>query len=138
MMARSFVGVPFKHQGRTRALGIDCVGLPLCVAESYGLKDVHGVPLLGNDENNYGPQPQSDIVYEGMKKRLVEVSELKEGCVLALRLPTVACHSAIATLVQGEWHIIHSDRKYGKVVEEPLTEKWRSRIKGIFDFPNIE
>jgi hypothetical protein len=137
-MARTFLGVPFAHQGRSRGHGIDCVGLPLCIAESYGLKDMHGVPILGTDENRYGPQPQSDIVYDGLKKRLPQIAELKEGCIVALKLPSVACHSAIVSLLEGQWHMIHSDRKYGKVIEEPLTEKWRNRIKGIFDFVGVE
>jgi cell wall-associated NlpC family hydrolase len=35
--ARSYVGVPWRHQGRSR-LGIDCVGLLVCAARDCGLE----------------------------------------------------------------------------------------------------
>lgn len=139
--ARNFIGTSFKHQGRKIGVGIDCVGLPLCVAESYGLRDTEGKPMLASDGNSYGLQPHHDIVLEECKRRLIEIPEVREGCVLALNCMTVACHSAIVVKYAEEsFGMVHADSRpgTGRVVEIPLNEKWRRRIRGIFDFKGIE
>ena len=137
--ARNFLETPFIHQGRKVGVGVDCVGLPLCVAESFGLRDKAGIPMLSTDNGTYGPQPQSDIVLAECKRRLLEIPEIKEGCVLALKSASVVCHSAIVSKAGDEFCVIHADGTPGtsKVVEVPLG-RWKSRIKGIFDFPSVE
>ena len=47
--ARTWLGVLWRHQGRTRA-GIDCVGLLVCVARALGLSDY--------DSTGYGRHAQ--------------------------------------------------------------------------------
>jgi hypothetical protein len=134
-VARGFINTPFKHQGRTPGQALDCVGVPLCIGQLLKLNDKSGKPFLARDDCRYGPQPQSDIVLERCQARLLEVKELQPGVVLALKMPTVACHSAVAFKVGDDWWMVHADGK--RVVEAPLTDKWRARIKGIFDFPGV-
>lgn len=139
--ARNFISTPFVHQGRKIGVGIDCAGLPLCVAESYSLLDKEGKPIRASDNNSYGPQPHSDIVLEECKRRFVEIPEVREGCVLALDCMAVACHSAIVVKYpDGGFGMVHADSRpgTGRVVEIPLNDKWRKRIRGIFDYVGIE
>lgn len=36
-VARSYLGTPFQHRGRTPGQGLDCAGLVICVAKELGL-----------------------------------------------------------------------------------------------------
>lgn len=44
LIAREYISTPFVHQGRLKGVGIDCIGLVVCVARESGLeiKDYHG------------------------------------------------------------------------------------------------
>jgi len=48
-MARTWVGVPFLHNGRTRSQGVDCLGLIVCL-----LRDC-GIPVPDGDGKAYAP-----------------------------------------------------------------------------------
>lgn len=148
---------PFHHQGRTKGRGIDCVGLPLCIAEDLGISDKEGVPFTRYMYANYDRQPIHDEVLKLFKKHLLEkhiAAPLEPGDILAIRNPTSACHAAIVvSMPSGEWGkppvlgIIHA---YGtdavaiprggteKIVEHILDFKWRRRIAGVFTFPGVE
>ena len=51
--ARSWLGVPYLHQGRSR-LGVDCVGLLIMVARGIGISDY--------DVSGYPRVPSSDFL----------------------------------------------------------------------------
>lgn len=38
-MAREYLGTPFKHQGRLKGVGIDCIGVVMDIAHRRGLTD---------------------------------------------------------------------------------------------------
>ena len=141
--ARKWIGTQFRHQGRRRGQGVDCVGLALCIGEDLGLHDVAGSPLLRTDYQRYGSQPTTSIVHDECCARLVR-KELKNatiqpGDVLTLRVPILACHVAIVTnLAKGELGIVHAYAGSKKVVEHTLSEKWLHRIEGFFTFPGID
>ena len=138
--ARTFLNTPFRHQGRVKGKGIDCVGLPLCVAEELGLIDRLGVPFKGSDNQNYSSQPLDLLVHEEAKRRLVEKdpSDLRDGDVVTLRVPTTPCHAALITTVNGVTGMIHAYAGIGKVVEHIMDNKWRKRIAGAFSYPGVE
>lgn len=35
--ARALLGTPFHHQGRVPGVGVDCAGVPICIARALGL-----------------------------------------------------------------------------------------------------
>ena len=60
--ARGWLGVPWRHQGRSRA-GVDCVGLVVVVCRSLGLSD-HDSTVCGSDSDPtrfVGPQYMSAL-----------------------------------------------------------------------------
>ena len=137
--AREYKETPFQHQGRIKGHGLDCVGLPLCVAAELKMKDKSGKPFLRNDSSKYGPQPLDRFVHEECQRRLIEVpiEEMDEGCVLTMRVPKIPCHVAIVCKTNGVWGIVHAYAGSRKVVEHELTKKWRDRVEGCFKFPEI-
>lgn len=143
--AREYLGTPFQHQGRLKGVALDCVGLPVCVAEDLGLKDKNGVPFLRSDYSGYSAQPLDAFVFEEAKRRLIEKAEgsvIEEGDLLIMKVPKVPCHAAIATVRKGQLYMIHAYRGYatpektgGSCVEHIIDAAWDRRIAGAFSWP---
>jgi cell wall-associated NlpC family hydrolase len=141
--ARTYIGTPFRHQGREKGKACDCVGLPLMVGEELGLVDTLGNPFTRYDHVNYGAQPGDDMVLRICRQRLVEMPEghqIQPGDLLAIKNPRIACHVGIATMLQGSLGVIHALDISGirRVVEHGLRGYHVSHIKAIFTFPGIE
>lgn len=138
--ARGYVGSPFQHQGRRQGRGIDCVGVPICVAADLELRDKRGDTFDRFRDSDYPAQPMGDLVLRLCHFYLLERAEgIEDGDVLCLRLPR-AVHAAIAvTLPGGARGMIHVyDAGKGKrVVEHILNDPWRRRIAGVFYFPGV-
>jgi len=140
-VARTWLGTPFIHQGRVKGVGVDCPGIPLCVAEELGLKDKNGEPMTGRMYHNYTAQPVGTYVHDMCCKHLVRVglSKMKLGDVVSVNMLTAPCHVAIIGEGKDGLTLIHAyDGGTHKVTEQPLDEKWRRRIAGCFQFPEVE
>jgi len=107
--ARTWLGVRFKHQGRTRN-GVDCVGLVLKVHEQ----------LFGDEKEitGYERRPNQRMVYDLMGKHLIRIrpEEAQPGDVVLMAFDTGATHLGIIS----EKTIIHAYLQARKVVEQPL------------------
>jgi cell wall-associated NlpC family hydrolase len=121
--ARSFLGVPFRHRGRS-VRGIDCLGLGVCSLQAVG-RDVR-------DERLYGRHPEP----EGAKLRaaLIDhfgepVQELQAGCLVTMQWHGRPNHVGIVTdYPLGGLALIHADAGVGRVVEHRLADPWPRRI----------
>lgn len=140
--ARKWLGTPFKAKGRLLGHGLDCVGLPLMVAEGLGLQDRHGQPLNGACYSTYSDQPVGTYVHDMCLKHLVAkpVREMKPGDILTLNVSTAPCHVAIVSEDHKKrLSIIHAySGGPAKVVEHLIDIKWRRRIAGCFSFPEVQ
>ena len=130
--ARTWIGVKWKHQGRTRD-GIDCAGLIVLVGKSLGLTNY--------DYTEYRRHSQSvnfaDYFLDGggIKKNAKDVSA---GDILIFRQVQYPCHSAIVSKKNGILHIIHSYVPRRVVFEESLSKLWLERRIYAFSYPGIE
>lgn len=141
--ARTWVGVPWKHQGRTRE-GVDCGGLILVVGWELGLL---GTPA---DPRTYERNPNRNFMLEVCRKgKMVSVREEQPGDVVvvkpseALRWPSHM--GIISRLPDGALGIIHS---YGTPGSKPVKrcdgvvethyEGWKNRTLGRFKYPGVE
>lgn len=132
--ARTMLGRPFRHQGRTLA-GMDCIGfLGLCVARTLGI----------------GLKPRSDYGRLPAQQKLERELTAHLGVPLALgALPrefalqpaqVVTCTwyenpSHVAIVVPHPDYgvgLIHSYLNAQKVVEHGVDAVWRSRIIGVW------
>lgn len=134
--ARSWLGVPFRHQGRNRA-GIDCAGLVQIVGEILGLSPV------GVDPRNYGRLPERNLLTETVRKLADEKrwEDWKPGDFVIAKDLDVLWPMHMAILFEypgGGPAIVHSYARAGKVVESRLPDEWYSKITATFQYRGLE
>ncbi len=139
--ARSYENTPFHHLGRQKGVGVDCVGLVICVAEDLGLSDVHGVPFLRHDYPDYSPQPLGDFVLLECKRRMSEkiINNMCAGDVITMKVPYSSCHAGIVVERSGVLHVVHSlnSSTVPRVMEHIIDKVWRHAITGVFSLPGV-
>ncbi len=128
LTARSCVGSPFRHQGRSLEHGLDCVGLIVYVTKTLGLSYF--------DLADYKKIPEKKAISRiaqtaGFTER--PICEMMPGNVIILRVGKYLEHSAIVS----DSGIIHACEKYGKVVEHGMNSEWQSRIISVQSFPGF-
>lgn len=140
--ARTYLNTPFGDKGRVKGKALDCVGLPLMIAEELGLVDIAGEKLHGHTYCSYSSQPSGTIVLDLCIKHLVRkgLSKIQPGDVLVMVVPTQPCHVGIfAGEVDGVPSLIHAySGGPNKCVEQPIDVRWSRRIVAAFSFPGVE
>ena len=129
--ARKWLGTPFQHQGRRRGLGVDCVGLVLCIMYDLGIND------WLDDFRVYSSQPVGHEVFDVCMERLnaKPVEQRQPGDVLCFRVPESPSHVGMVTDA-GIIHAYNGGRR--QVVEHGLDSKWLKRVAGCFSIPGVE
>jgi cell wall-associated NlpC family hydrolase len=149
--ARTWLGVPWRHQGWRKETGCDCVGLVRGVGHALGLIDA-------SDENpanarfiGYAREPDPALMRAALGLHLVAVERrvAAAGDVLWLRFAGEPRHLAILAQpapgprdeVPGgdPWgeHVIHALESVGRVVEHRLDARWAQRCVAAWRFPGI-
>lgn len=131
--ARTWMDIPFRHQGRNRTHGIDCVGLVIKVAEKFDL-------LKGFDVSDYRREPDQYKFLDHFKEQMQikPVADRKPGDVLLMRDRVFTCHSVFYDVVKDQERIIHAFATRRKVVEEELTDEWRRNITHCFEYRGVD
>lgn len=126
--ARTWLGVPFRHQGRTRA-GVDCVGLLVCVAREMGIR--------ARDVTGYTREAKGMGFLEHFRGQMAEVPVIsaQAGDVLIFVETVYPCHTGILSQRHGVAHLIHAHAPRRKVIEEPFAGEWRRKVRFAFRFP---
>lgn len=133
-LADGWIGTPYRHQGATKGVGCDCIGL-----------------IRGLWRELYGREPESvppyapDWAERGGEDRLMDAAGRLFGAPLALtdtgpgdlllfrwRPDCAAKHAGI--LVSGT-HFIHA-YELAAVTRSALVPSWRRRIAAVHRFPN--
>lgn len=123
--ARAYVGTPFHHQGRVRDVGVDCIGLIVCVAQDVGVT----LP----DRTDYPRDPVDDRLRLECDTHLTKVAADAPGCVLLFQLPTMP-HASHVGFFTGAT-IIHARMGVDRVVEHSYSPAWRHRVAAIYELP---
>jgi cell wall-associated NlpC family hydrolase len=121
--AREWVGTPFKHQGRVKGSGVDCIGVPYCVARDFGMVDTSiMVP--------YHREPDGRLLPEILGENLVRVTKPQAGDIMLFRFVTHPQHVAVYT---GR-NIIHSYSRVGRCTEHIFDQRWKRRLVATYRF----
>ena len=112
--ARAMVGVPFRPQGRDPAIGIDCIGLVLCVFE-IPEDEVRRDYRLADDGRS-----ELDRELRRFFRRL-SAARRAPGDVVMCDVSRGQCHLAIDC---GR-SFVHADARLRRVVETPGSPPWR-------------
>ena len=127
--ARTYLGVPFRHQGRTPPLALDCAGLFVVVCRDLGL------PV--DDEQGYARTPYKGLLEQAIARQpflaRVPTHEMREGDVPLLRFAGEPQHIAIHA---GDT-MIHAYEHSGRVVEHRLADVWRARVVHAYRFEGL-
>lgn len=125
--ARSWVGVPFMHQGRSRQ-GVDCVGLAIVVGQKLQL-----IPP-NFERRDYGRLPSRGELAQKIQQHCKPLSAPTPGCLLAMRWNTETAHVAICT---GD-NLIHSYERIGRVVEHGFRGPWLKFVDSVWALPGVK
>jgi cell wall-associated NlpC family hydrolase len=125
--ARSLVGTPFQHQGRKKDVGIDCIGVPIWVANQLGLGDF--------DRFDYPRSP--DGTMQPLVEEICSHEVLQPGVLLLFKISSTAQHCGITSLYENEPGLIHAWDIAGKVVEHRLTWDWIDKVVGCYGLPGV-
>lgn len=133
--ARGWIGTPYRHQGSTRGVGCDCLGLVRGV-----WREVYGV-----DPEQPGPYAP-DWAEAGGEDRLlaaaarhcaaVAIEDRQAGDLVVFRWKPRTAAKHVGILV-GRDRFLHAYEGHA-VVTSPLVAQWRRRIAGVFAFPVID
>ena len=129
--ARGYVGVPWRHLGRSRT-GVDCIGLVLLAARDVGVDLPDPAP--------YAREPQGTRLLEGILAHAQRVSEVRVGDVLLFRMGLYGGHVGIAS-VHPAWGVpacLHAYAPRRQVVEQPMDAELRAALIGAFRLPLLE
>lgn len=136
--ARTWIDVRWRHQGRSRAAGIDCAGLIICVGRALGYLppdfDVRG----------YKREPDGRTLADLLSANAAQktLADWQPGDFVLLRdISTVwPCHMGFLADRRGsaEPNLIHSwARVHRKCVEVRLDQDWIDRIDGVYSFHGV-
>ena len=127
--ARTYVGVRWQHQARTRN-AVDCVGLIVNISRTYKLADY--------DNATYRRAYTSDRITEHFIKAgctPIACSKAQPSDILIVKDESWPCHCVI--LAENKETIIHSHALRRKVVEELYSEYWIKRTMSAWRFPEV-
>lgn len=123
--ARTWLGVPYRHQGRTR-LGIDCVGLPIVVGQALGLWP----PRF--EIANYGRLPSAELA-ERVQAHCQRIPQAIPGALIMIAWTRTAAHVAICTGTT----MIHAYESVGRVVEHGYRGRWIRMTHSAWVLPGV-
>lgn len=131
--ARAWVGTPWQHQGRVCGIGVDCIGLVVCVLRSIGA----AIPAdleAGLTRADYPRNPVGDSLRVTVAG-ICSPAELPEpGTMILFRYALLVRHVGICT---GKT-IIHADTSMGRVVEQGYRHHLLHLTDSIWRLPGVD
>lgn len=131
--ALEYVETPYKHQGRKKGIGVDCVGLIIGVATELNIFD------LNNDNTSYRMIPDGNLLMKKARENLVEknINDLENGDVLVMTFDLYPQHFAFYYKKNNEEFIIHSYSKIKKVLVQRYDQSWKDKTQFAFSFKEL-
>ena len=136
VVARAWLGTPYRHQASVKGQGADCLGLVRGVWREVVGEEPEGLPAYSPDWAETGGR-ETLLEAAGRWLRPVPVQAMRAGDVLLFRMSPGAAvkHCAILSDCGGpEPRMIHA--YWGRaVVESWMGTWWRRRLVAVFRFP---
>ncbi len=125
--ARTWLGTPFRHQGRVKWRGCDCLGLLVGVAAELGL------PQFRADEIEYGHYPDSKYLQKRLAEVLEPVEEVQIGNIGLFSIDGSPQHLGFfGNYAAGGFSLIHAHAPSRRVVEHRFSAEWQEKLFKIF------
>lgn len=129
--ARGYLGVPWRHQGRSRA-GLDCAGLVVLVGRDLGLTTY--------DAGGYRREPDGQRLVAHFRAAMdpVPVSLMVPGDALVFADAAYPCHVGLLAHRSDRPSLIHAHALRRRVIEEPYAGEWPAKVKFCFRFRGLD
>jgi cell wall-associated NlpC family hydrolase len=125
--ARTYLGVRFKHQGRSRN-GVDCVGLCVLAMQAIGRTCF--------DAKIYSRHAQKQGLRAALVRNLgepVPKDQMRDGDIALMAFASEPSHVGIVTNYSlGGFALLHTFAQMKKVVEHRMDEQWMGYISEVF------
>lgn len=133
--ARALVGVPWRHQGRTRD-GVDCIGILALATKNAGL-DLLGLQKAFGvvDTANYSRQSKGELL-EMTARNAERIAEPIAGSALLFRWPHDR-HPQHFGIYTDKKSFIHADARNGRVAEVTFGGVWTRLLHSIWLVPGV-
>lgn len=135
VLARGWIGTPYRHQASVLGAGADCLGLLRGVWRGLYGAEPEAVPAYTPD---WAAPEGREVLWAAARRWLVEAAPQSEapGDVLLFRMRAggIAKHLGIAGTVGPAPSFIHAYAGHA-VVENALSAPWARRIVARFHFP---
>lgn len=136
LIARDWIGTPYRHQAATKGAGTDCLGLIRGVWRGLYGAEPEAVPAYTAD---WSEPEGAERLWQAALRHLVPVAPeagLSPGQVLLFRMrdDAVAKHLGILAEIGASTTFIHAYSGHS-VVESPLSAPWLRRVAARFEFP---
>jgi len=131
--AREWVGTPYRHQAATLGAGCDCLGLLRGVWRRLYGEEPMEVP---NYRADWRDARHADSLRAAADQLLVAADgEPRAGQVLLFQLGRTAAPKHCGIAIEAG-RFIHAQEGLG-VIEANLSDGWRKRIAGLYEFPGV-
>ncbi len=136
---RSWLGTPWAHQGRTRGVGVDCIGVALVIAQAAHAFDDPGAVV----PQNYSRLPRMNQMRKFIEQHMsvIEKQDALVGDIVLVAWHTHPTHLMVLSdqtpgCIRPPFNIIHANnaRTVSVVTERPLGS-WRGMsVTGCYRF----
>ena len=130
--ARTWLETPYGHLGREKGLRVDCIGVPVGVAETLELKDKAFFEAIAKKYSGYDRIPAGLSFYNALKSFLPEVPPYRAEPSDVLLLQAWGYDPSHAAILTDVNTIIHASIETKKCVEHVYDEYWRTRTIAAF------
>jgi NlpC/P60 family putative phage cell wall peptidase len=135
LVARSWIGTPYRHQCALKGAGSDCLGLLRGVWRDVVGAEPENIPFYSMDWS----EPQGEEQLWAAATRHLSAKPLADEApgdvvLFRMRAGAVAKHLGIIAEIRNAPSFIHAYSGHG-VIESPLSAPWRRRIVARFKFP---
>ena len=134
-IARSWRDTPWRHQGRLKGVGVDCVGFVAEVGREAGIFAVQ-------EAANYKRRPDGKTLRAKMDEYLTPIDkrDLQPADVVLIAFGGVETHIGLIgdyAAAPGELSLIHAYLQLHRVVEHRYDVSWRSRTVAAYAIPGL-
>ncbi len=127
--ARTWLGTRWRHQGRTKGYGVDCIGLIVGVARELNLS------LF--DTTQYTPVPDGVRLRAQCDELMTPLNSPLLGSVVLMQFKGPPQHLGFFSRQNGVDTLIHAYVVDRRVVEHPIDQQWRDRFLAFYDIPGV-
>lgn len=126
-----YLGVRWRHQGRARRTGLDCLGLVVVALEDLGYEV--------EDNTTYRRRPDDELLLAIVQRQLdeVPVEDMQSGDILLMHFQDRQRSPYHFAIVTEDGGMIHGYGPARKVVCDAVST-WSDNIHSVFRVPEVK